>query len=104
VKVYGPFCFAEQTVTYISYLDMLENYLVPQLQQDMGSDFIFQQNGAPPHFDRKDTYYVNRKVIAWIGRGGTIAWPPRSPEFTPLDFSVWRYVKDKKFVPTLPAC
>ena len=26
------------------------------------------------------------------------------PEFTPLDFSVWRYVKDKEFFPTLPAC
>jgi hypothetical protein len=21
----------------------------------------------------------------WIGRGGPIAWPPRSPDLTPLD-------------------
>jgi hypothetical protein len=32
VKVYGPFFFAEPTVTGISYLDMLENHLMPQLQ------------------------------------------------------------------------
>jgi len=38
-------------------------------------------------------------VVAWIGRGGTIAWPPRSPDLTPLDISEWGYVKD--FVPPL---
>jgi hypothetical protein len=41
-------------------------------------------------------------VVAWIGRGGTIAWPPRSPDLTPLDFSVCGYVKDKVFVPPFP--
>ena len=41
--------------------------------------------------------------IAWIGRGGTIALPPRSPDLTPLEFSVWGNVKDKVFVPFLPA-
>jgi hypothetical protein len=33
---------------------------------------------------------------------GTIAWPPRSPDVTSLDFSVWGYVKDEVFVPPLP--
>jgi len=32
-----------------------------------------------------------------------MAWPPRSPDFTNLDFSVWGYFKDKVFVPPLPA-
>jgi hypothetical protein len=34
---------------------------------------------------------------------GITAWPPRSPDLTPLDFSVWGYVKDKVFVQPLPA-
>ena len=42
-------------------------------------------------------------MVAWIGRGGTIAWPSRSPDVTTLDFSVWGYVKNKIFVPHLPA-
>jgi hypothetical protein len=42
-------------------------------------------------------------MFAWIGRGGTIAWPPRSPDLTSLGFSVWVYVKDKVFVPPPPA-
>jgi hypothetical protein len=32
-----------------------------------------------------------------------IAWPPRSPDLTSLDFSVLEYVKDKVFVPPIPA-
>jgi hypothetical protein len=34
---------------------------------------------------------------------GTTALPPRSPDLTPLDFSVWGYIKGKVFVPALPA-
>jgi hypothetical protein len=30
----------------------------------------------------------------WIGRDGPIAWPPRSPDLTQLDFSLWGYVKN----------
>lgn len=31
----------------------------------------------------------------WIGRGGIVAWPPRSPDFTPLDFYLWGTLKEK---------
>jgi hypothetical protein len=31
----------------------------------------------------------------WIGRGGPIRWPPRSPDLTPLDYFLWDYVKDR---------
>lgn len=30
----------------------------------------------------------------WIGRFGPIAWPPRSPDLTPLDFFLWGLMKD----------
>jgi len=42
-------------------------------------------------------------VVAGIGRGGMIAWPPQSPDLTHLDFSVRGYNKDKVCVPPLPA-
>ncbi|GBN78395.1 hypothetical protein AVEN_259163-1 [Araneus ventricosus] len=29
----------------------------------------------------------------WIGKGAAMAWPPRSPDITPLDFCLWGYVK-----------
>jgi hypothetical protein len=40
-KVYVPFFFAEPTVTCINYLDMLQLWLMSQLQED-SEDFIFQ--------------------------------------------------------------
>jgi hypothetical protein len=29
-------------------------------------------------------------------------WPSRSPDLTPCDFLLWRYIKDRVFVPPLP--
>jgi len=40
-----------------------------------------------------DATFPNR----WIGIDGPTPWPPRSPDITPLDFFLWRYVKDKVF-------
>ena len=45
-KLYGPFFFAEPTVTGINYLDKLQLWLMPQLQEDI-VDFIF--NKTEPH-------------------------------------------------------
>jgi hypothetical protein len=33
-KVYGPFFFIESTITSIVYLDMLQQFLIPQLDED----------------------------------------------------------------------
>ena len=46
-KVYGPFFPHENTVTGIKYLDMVSEWLLPQMQQD-SENFIFIQDGAPP--------------------------------------------------------
>ncbi|GFS76162.1 uncharacterized protein TNCV_4667331 [Trichonephila clavipes] len=45
------------------------------------------RDGAPAHFcvpvrNWPDIAYPCR----WIGRQGSVLWPPRSPELTPLDF------------------
>jgi hypothetical protein len=45
--VFGPFFFVEKSVTGQVYLKMLQNWLMPQLVE--GEEFIFQQDGAPPH-------------------------------------------------------
>ena len=55
----------------------------------------FQHDGAPAHFYRGarqvlDETFTNR----WIGRGGTVPWPPRSPDLTPLDFFLWGAMKE----------
>jgi hypothetical protein len=41
-EIYAPFFFAATKVAGFSYLDMLENWLFPHLNQD-SDDYIFQQ-------------------------------------------------------------
>ncbi|XP_036139970.1 uncharacterized protein LOC118644749 [Monomorium pharaonis] len=57
---------------------------------------IFQHDGAPAHFSRRvrdilDARFPDR----WMGRGGPIAWPPRSPDLNVLDYFVWGHIKTK---------
>ncbi|GBL96692.1 hypothetical protein AVEN_111836-1 [Araneus ventricosus] len=72
----------------------LSNVCVEDVQQD----FVRSPNGASPNWGTVvraflDTTFPNR----WIGRGGPIAWPPRSSDVTSLDFFVFGCVKDKVY-------
>jgi hypothetical protein len=99
-QVYGPFFFAETTVTSHVYLDRLEHFLVPQLDVN---NVIWQQDGAWPHYHRDVKRYLNQTFPGrWKGRGGYIPWPPRSPYLTPMDFSFWGFVKDNVYIPPMP--
>ena len=47
----------------------------------------YQHDGAPAHFSIAARQVLNDKYPnRWIGRGGPVPWPPRSPDLTPLDF------------------
>ncbi len=39
----------------------------------------------------------------WIGCGGSVAWPARSPDLNPLNYLFWGFAKDKVYT-TPPAC
>ncbi|KFM75908.1 hypothetical protein X975_13916, partial [Stegodyphus mimosarum] len=92
-RVIGPFFFTEKTVSWVVYLDMLENFVFPQLEE-LQPHVFSQQGGAPPHWgiivrSSLNDHFTER----WIGRGDPIPWPPRSPARTPLDFFLWVFVK-----------
>ena len=54
----------------------------------------FMHDGAPPHFSRVARQFLNRHFAnKWIGRGGPVAWPARSPDLNPLDFHLWGHLK-----------
>jgi hypothetical protein len=79
-------------------------FLTPILEEEGPDDMLFQQDGAPPHFQKEVTDFLNRKCPEkWINRGGPITWPPRSPDLTPLEFFffIGGYIKDPVYVPPL---
>lgn len=98
--IIGPFFF-EGTLTGPVYLNFLENNL-PQLL-DYIPDIIrqvmwYQQDGAPPHYAVAVREWLNQSFPnQWIGRGGPVSWPPRSPDITPLDYFLWGHVKGKVY-------
>ncbi|XP_011313280.1 uncharacterized protein [Fopius arisanus] len=84
-----------------NYLGFLQDRLVNVIGDGHAErDVWFQHDGAPAHtcvavVEAQNEWFPDR----WIGkrsdrdRGGnlqpSVAWPPRSPDLTPLDFFLW---------------
>ena len=79
------------------YLDFLNTQLptfFDDLPLGIRQNMWFMQDGAPAHFSRPVIDYLNTNFPdRWIGRGSQMPWPARSPDFNPLDFCVWGYMK-----------
>lgn len=94
--IIGPF-FIEERLTGERYLRLLETSVEEQLQnvpESYQSELYYQHDGAPAHYQRDVRAFLDRKFgERWIGRGGPVAWPARSPDLTPLDFFLWGEVK-----------
>jgi hypothetical protein len=94
-KILGPFVFNEN-LTGDAYAHFLKNNL-PVLLEDVPLQtrlqMIYQHDGATPHFSLVARQHLNANFLNWIGRGGPINWPPRSPDLTPLDYFIWGHMK-----------
>lgn len=93
----GPHFF-EERLTGARYLEFLRNTL-PELMEDVPLNVIrhmwFQHDGAPVHFTQPIVEFLNQQYPnQWIGRGGPILWPPRSPDKTKLDYFLWGFIKN----------
>jgi hypothetical protein len=79
----------ETTITGIVYLDMIQQFLIPQLDEDDQEEHNnFQQDGSSPHCLGEVREHLSARFS-----GRWIAWRPRSPDLTPLDLVLWRFVK-----------
>lgn len=77
------------------YVDFLDQHLRRECQ-DAGiprriyEEMWFQQDGAPAHTAGASQAWLHAHFAnRYIGRGGVINWPPRSPDLNPLDYFVW---------------
>jgi hypothetical protein len=70
---------------------MLENYAFPQLNNN-NNNLILELEGAPVQFAHivRDYLKVNFPD-RWVGSGGPVAWSPRFPDLTPLEFFLWGF-------------
>ena len=95
-RIIGPY-FLDAPLTGIGYLQHLEDVLNPFLDElplVQLRRIYFQQDGAPVHFAEVVRAYLDYLLPGkWIGRGGPVAWPARSPDLTPPDFFLWGHLK-----------
>ena len=92
------FKLLDSTVNSERYHDILETVVFPILTHRRNRNKIHQHDGAPPHFatlvrDSQNRHSSNR----WIGRGGPIIWPPRSPDLSIPDFWLWGQIRDNLY-------
>lgn len=92
----GPYLLPDRLTGQYYYNFLRE--ILPDLLQDVDPNLRrsmwFQHDGAPAHFCREVRELLNDTYPNhWIGRGGPIAWPPRSPDLTSLDFFLWGHLK-----------
>lgn len=79
-----------------SYQEIIINRL-PDMVREIGiniDEIWFQQDGAPPHWALAVRAQLNQFFPQrWIGRGGPINMPPRSPDLTVMDYFFGGWIK-----------
>ncbi len=107
MRLIGPY-FYSGTLTAQRFLTEILEGVVADFIDDVPLQSYrriwFQADGAPAHYGiqvraRLDVVFPQR----WLGRGGPVPWPARSPDLTPLDFFLWGYVKDMVYVTPVPS-
>ncbi|GFV56427.1 uncharacterized protein TNCV_1709771 [Trichonephila clavipes] len=94
----GPYILPDR-LTGPRYLIFLEQVL-PELLDSAHvtaatrTSMWFQQDGAPAHFSISVRNHLDATCgERWIGRGGPVHWPLRSPDLSCLDYFFWGQMK-----------
>ena len=88
-RIFGPYFFENEdgvteTVTGASYRKCIQECLMADIH---GTNMWFQQDGATAHTAKESIQLLKTLFPSrLISRFGDVAWAPRSPDLTPLDF------------------
>ena len=96
---WGPLVALEGYVNARAYVDILREYLIPELEEylSMGfEDMLFMHDNARPHKAELTQLFLESKgVFTWD-------WPPQSPDCNPIEL-VWAFMKSKLYkIPQRP--
>lgn len=98
-QLIGPYVFEESLngERYLHFLQHTLPILLDGVDANQRDAIIFQQDGAPPHYTNEVREWLSLNYPTWIGRGGPVAWPARSPDLSPMDFFVWGFLKNEVY-------
>ena len=101
--IVGPWFFEENEVTVTvnsdRYVNMLEEFFFPRIEELDQGDIWFQQDGATAHTSRTSMAVLREHFPErLISIRGDLEWPARSPDLSPCDFYLWGYLKSRVYV------
>lgn len=86
------------TVNGERYISMITNFFWPELGNLDTNDIWFQQDGATCHTAHATLDILHEQFEGMvISRGGDVNWPPRSFDFTLLDFFLRGFLKSQVY-------
>ena len=86
--------FFDATITSGAYMEIF-NTIVNQLDDEKLSIGYFQQDGATSHTSNASMSEIQSSFGDRVISKGL--WPPRSPNLTPPDYLLWRYLKGRVY-------
>jgi hypothetical protein len=75
-----------------TYINLLNKNIRPWATTKFGSNYIFQQDGAPCHTATATQTYLTDNFASFWRKD---IWPPNSPDLSPLDYGIWPHMKRK---------
>lgn len=96
-RIIGPIFFHD-TINAVRYREQILEVFINQLEDEELQLGYFQHDGATAHTTQENLgylqeFYGNRVISLHLNP----EWPPRSPDLTPLDFSIFGWLKDNVY-------
>jgi len=98
----GPYMMPDRlnAHAYLVFLSEVLPELLEEVPLEVRQNMWYHHDGAPAHYGIGVQNFLHLNYPErWIGRGrrAPVRWPPRSPDFNPLDYFAWGYVKDRVY-------
>jgi hypothetical protein len=93
-KIIGPICFHD-TINGQCYREQLLVPFLDQVHPDEFENGYFQQDGATVHTGRENLGFLEEFFPSRVVSMET--WPARTPDLTPLDLSIFGFLKTEVF-------
>lgn len=77
-----PICKISTNMNSDKYIDLLEDCLIPFVEENHNENVIFQQDNAPIHNTKKTKKWLRQKDLPLM------TWPARSPDLNPIE-NLW---------------